>query len=287
MGIHFRNYESVEDLDLQYEFWNKITQEMPYAWKPTLSPRMFKDQREFHPKSRYFAFNGDKLVGYMSFTGQGNFVSLGFPWVLPGYEGELQDELFDKVFSFAVSEEYGGRNLAQRFRSQWEKPIHYFLSKGFEITGRSPIVGINLTKPSEGLHAEPELVTEIKDAFEFKKWKQLKTLKPETTASEITMMEQYYQSVDFDYSLECSIHGKPAAYFGVTIRKDTGYSEILAAELDSKYLDYFSEMISVLENESYTRGARMLSISESYLPAQFNRKGYNIVTEDLMLMMSV
>jgi hypothetical protein len=59
----------------------------------------------------------------MSFTGQGEFVSLGYPWVLPEYEGELQEELYDTVYGFAAGPEYGGRTFAQRFREPWTDQI--------------------------------------------------------------------------------------------------------------------------------------------------------------------
>lgn len=51
------------------------------------------------------AFEGERLVGYSSFTGLGDFVSLGYPWVLPGYEGGLRERLYEKVYIFAASPE--------------------------------------------------------------------------------------------------------------------------------------------------------------------------------------
>ncbi|MGM0827368.1 MAG: hypothetical protein ACQEWF_01355 [Bacillota bacterium] len=76
----------------------------------------------------------------MSFTGRGDFVSLGYPWVLSGYEG-IQDELFDRVYGFAISDQYGGKILALRFREQWENQILYFEAKGFEFTNESELIG--------------------------------------------------------------------------------------------------------------------------------------------------
>jgi hypothetical protein len=57
MAIYYRFYESEEDLDLQYSFWEKITSKLPYAWKMTKSPTIFKEQAIFHPHSRCFAFD--------------------------------------------------------------------------------------------------------------------------------------------------------------------------------------------------------------------------------------
>ena len=85
MSITYKYFEGEKDLDVQYDFWRKTTSTLPFAWKPTMSPIIFKEQKEFDPRSRCFAYEGDDLIGYMSFTGKGDFVSLGYPWVLSGY----------------------------------------------------------------------------------------------------------------------------------------------------------------------------------------------------------
>lgn len=129
MEITLRDYQGPEDLRLQYDFWEKVTAGLPWAWKPTTSPSIFHEQREFDPRTRCFAFEGDRLVGYMGFTGSGDFVSLGYPWVLESYEGELQERLFERVYGFAASPSYGGKTFAQRFRLQWDKQIDFFEEK--------------------------------------------------------------------------------------------------------------------------------------------------------------
>ena len=112
MTITYRFYEGSKDLQRQIDFWIKATNELPFAWKPTLSPNQFIEQQQFHPKSRCFAFDGDQIIGYMSFTGSSEFVSLGYPWVLSGYEGEVQDELYNRIYGFAVSEAFGAKMFA-------------------------------------------------------------------------------------------------------------------------------------------------------------------------------
>jgi hypothetical protein len=109
-------------LHLQNAFWVQVTRDLPWCWKPTTSPTLFARGTQFDPRSRCFAFDDDRLVGYMSFTGHGDFVSLGYPWVLPGYEGELQEKLYDAVYCFAAGPEHGGRTFAQRLRQQWKAP---------------------------------------------------------------------------------------------------------------------------------------------------------------------
>jgi hypothetical protein len=285
MTINFRFYENPSDLDLQYEFWKNMTKSLPYAWKATLSPKLFETQPEFNVKSRCFAFDGEKLVGYMSFSGKGEFVSLGFPWVLPEYEGSIQDELFEKVFQFAISEEYGGKVLAQRFRGQWTKQIDYFLSKGFEITNRSQIVGAHYPMLIKSIQNIPGFSYQINDYFQFDVWKDLKMKQQALSKEQISMLNEYYRSIEFDYSVECKIDDQLIAYFGVTIRPDTGYSEILAVALDEKAVPYFYDLMTLIHNENIDRNVKTLTISKSHLPKGIllEKLGLTQLTEDVMM----
>ncbi|MFF2755505.1 hypothetical protein ACFVR1_17440 [Psychrobacillus sp. NPDC058041] len=285
MPITFRYYEKPEDLKLQYDFWTEITAKLPYAWKPTLSPKQYINQKEFHPNSRCFAFNGEKIVGYMSFTGAGDFVSLGYPWVLPEYEGDLQDELFDRIYKFAVSEEYGGKKLAQRFRSQWQAPIDYFLSKGFMISNRSPIVGVKLSESVNQIVDSSNFTYQISEGFQFDRWKCVTIANQEVSAKQLEMIETYYGSVAFDFSLECTKEDKTIGYFGVTIRSDTRYSEIIATGINSKFNEYYSEMIQIILQECLKRGVETVSIAQSHLTSfdSLDQLGFTPITEDVML----
>ncbi|WP_088067203.1 hypothetical protein [Gottfriedia luciferensis] len=285
MTVNYRFYESPSDLDLQYDFWNKMTKSLPYAWKPTLSPKLFEQQSEFNPKSRCFAFDGDQLVGYMSFSGKGEFVSLGYPWVLPEYEGKVQDELFEKVFQFAISEEYGGKLLAQRFRAQWENQINYFLSKGFAITSRSQIVGAHYPLLIKNIQSIPGFTFEIKDQFQFNVWKELKMKQQILTNEQIKMMNEYYSSIDFDYAVECKLENQPIAYFGITIRPDTGYSEILAVAYSDAAIPYFYDIMSIIHNENVNRKVQSVTITKSQIPKGIlqEKLGFTPLTEDVMM----
>ena len=139
MAISLRHYRGPEDLHLQQAFWVQATRTLPWCWKPTVSPVLYSKGPQFDPRSRCFAFDGDRLLGYCSFTGQGEFVSMGYPWVLPGYEGELQERLYDAVYEFAASREYGGRRFAQRFRQPWTAQITFFEQHGFVIGRSDPV----------------------------------------------------------------------------------------------------------------------------------------------------
>ena len=48
------------------------------------------------------------------------------------------------------------------------------------------------------------------------------------TEEQLAMMKEYYGSVDFDFSVSFEEEG----YFGVTLRRDSGYVEIMAVAIN-------------------------------------------------------
>lgn len=283
MTIHYRFYEGEEDLQLQYSFWEKMTSNLPYAWKMTKSPAIFKEQTNFHPQSRCFAFDGEELIGYMSFTGSGDFVSLGYPWVKEGYQ-EIRDVLFDKVYGFASSETYGGKVFAQRFREQWEDQIDFFQKKGFEITNKSPIIGRHLTDQQDHYHSTLNGKWKIEEGFSFEKWKSIMVKNEEITPQELSMMEEYYGSVDFDFSLIGEEAGQLVACIGVTIRKDTSYAEVLAVSIHKEYKSLFEQIFQLVMKEVSKRNGRIISVYESDVPSNCKSKmELKEITKDVMM----
>ncbi|MCF6139007.1 hypothetical protein [Pseudalkalibacillus berkeleyi] len=288
MKLTIRPFEDERDMDLQYAFWESVTADLPYAWKPTLSPIHFKDQKKFDPKTRCFAFDGDELVGHMGFTGEGKFVSLGYPWVREGYEGVLQEEMFERIHGYAVSSDYGAEMIAQRFRSQWKDQIAFFKSKGFEETGRSPIYGRPVTTndlPRDG----NDYQVAVETGFNIETFVSVAEQNDATTEQDLTFYRSYYNSVDFDFAVACNLENTTVAYFGVTVRKDTGYSEIIAftnAQGDSKT---FREGLSEVMRELTRRGAKEVGIYEASAPEKEDLTDFNFkqITEDVMLMKKV
>lgn len=277
MTITYRFYKGHEDLQRQIDFWITATKQLPFAWKPTLSPNQFIEQQQFHPKSRCFAFDGDQVIGYMSFTGSSEFVSLGYPWVLSGYEGKVQDELYNRIYGFAVSETFGAMMFAQRFRSDWTQQIEYFLSKGFTVTRRSALLASSLGKMVE-THDED---VKVEEGFDFDIWKTMVKKYDDSSEEQFAMMREYYGSVDFDFSIAFDTEG----YFGVTIRQDTGYAEILAVACHPNAQN-FSKMVQIIIGECKKRDVNLVSIASSDVPQKdtLERLGFSEQTEDVMMM---
>jgi hypothetical protein len=182
----------------------------------------------------------------MSFTGEGDFVSLGYPWALPGYEGELQDELYHRVYGFAASSEYGGKKFAQRFRRPWTRQIEFFLERGFTELRSHPIY----TRPV--IHQPPAdsfgpYSIEYTPEFRFETFAQLSsaTLPPE----HLRMFVRYLEVVDFDFALTATRRGELAAYFGFTIRRDTGFAELIASAVVPGETEAISPALSTAVHE--------------------------------------
>ena len=256
MPIRLRNYQGPADIALQHAFWVSVTSGLPWCWKATASPRRYSQERQFDPRSRCFALEGDRLIGYMSFTGEGEFVSLGYPWVLPGYEGELQAELYGRVYGFAASAEYGGKKFARRFRRPWNHQIEFFLQHGFAEQRSEPIYALPVIHQPPQDSSGPYRI-DITPEFRFEIFEQLSagTVPPE----HLKMFARYLEAVDFDFALTAARQGEPAAYFGFTIRRDTGFAELIASAVASAETDAISPALSAAIHELSLRHARVLA----------------------------
>ena len=286
--ITYRNYRGAGDLQLQYTFWTSITRKLPWCWKPTLSPEIFLRNTNYAPQSRWFAFDGERLIGYMSFSGKGEFVSLGYPWVEPGYEGKIQHDLYDLVYGYAASSEYGGRIFAQRFRSDWTKQIEFFSDKGFTITGQQPIYILDVLSTNH-IRDNDGMKIRITDSFDFEKYKKLAEKTLNITTQDLDMLEEYFASVDFDFALEAQKDESAIGYFGVTVRKDTGFAEINAVALDVQQKDMFDSCIGVIASYVRKLGVRHIGLKGSLAPneSMLRELGFRHVCDELMMMKSL
>jgi hypothetical protein len=283
MKIILRNYIGPEDLVLQHEFWVSVTHELPWCWKPTISPLFYSKSNQFDPRSRCFAFNGNHMVGYMSFTGEGEFVSLGYPWVLPGYVEELQEKLYDAVYGFASSPEYGGRVFAQRMRQQWTAQISFFKEHGFSIQRNDDIFALNLSSTgSPSISSSYDIA--IGHNFKWEGFCEVATTC--MTADKFNSFKIYFSSVNFDFIVKASAQSRLVAYLGFTIRSDTGYSELIAIALQPAEEGVLGSCMAVAINELRSRNVSFLGTNVSHVEggSQFlSQLGFEKVSEELLL----
>jgi hypothetical protein len=278
----FRNYQGPEDIALQHAFWVAATRDLPWCWKPTASPTLYSKGRQFDPRSRCFAFEDGRLIGYMSFTGEGEFVSLGYPWVLPGYEGELQRELYRRVYGFAASPEYGGKSFAQRFRRQWTRQIDFFLERGF--TERSEAIYACPVAGRGAMDSTGRYRITVEAGFRIEAFEQLSAKL--LCAGQLRMLRTYFPSVDFDFAVTATRQRELAAYFGVTLRRDTGFAELIASAIDPSAADAIAPSLLAAVGELRRRNARFLATK--LLPGDDHAEiltslGFSKVTEEVFL----
>ena len=283
MTISLRNYRGAEDIDLQNAFWVQVTRDLPWCWKPTIAPLLYSQGEQFDPRSRCFAFEGDRLIGYMSFTGQAEFVSLGYPWVLPGYEGRLQEELYDAVYGFASGPDYGGRRFAQRFREQWTDQVSFFKRHGFVVQRKDPIYVLDLRTitPSQiRVTSQVECSAQVSwDDFHAVSTHRL-------PVQELSMWKQYFQTVDFDFSIRARRWDMVVACMGVAIRSDTGFAEIIAVGVEPTAADVLVSCLGAAIAQSRSRKARYLgtkAISVNGAEEALAQAGFKRVSEELLL----
>ncbi|WLR46568.1 hypothetical protein LC065_13425 [Halobacillus litoralis] len=188
--------------------------------------------------------------------------------------------MFDKIYTFA-SNEYGGKMFAQRFRSQWKDQIDFFVGKGFEITGRSPIYGLDVKKWLT-LQTLPKEV-KVENEFHFDSFLQAAVKNQTYQQEELAMLQEYYQSVDFDFSVACYEDEELSGYFGVTFREDNKYAEIIASGVNEEE-DFIACLQSTVE-KLRELGAEVVGIHESSLPDNARKEaGFEKISEDVMLM---
>ena len=103
----------------------------------------------------------------------------------------------------------------------------------------------------------------------------------DTSAEQFAMMREYYGSVDFDFSIAFDGEG----YFGVTIRQDTGYAEIIAVACHPTTHNLIN-MVEILMIECKKRDVKFISISASHVPLKdsLKRLGFTEQTEDVIMM---
>ncbi|MHA2171659.1 MAG: hypothetical protein ACXAB7_17360 [Candidatus Kariarchaeaceae archaeon] len=281
MTLRFRHFKDNYDLDLQYAFWLEITHPLPWAWKPTQSPSQFKANPDFDPRSRYFAFENDQLVGYMSFTAHGTFVSLGYPWVKPGYE-HLRQQLWDEVYGFASSE-FGGKTFLQRFRQEWHEQIQFFQDHGFHILKRDPIF-THPTSPIPDLPESLDYAVITQDNFVFDDFIAVLKIKQELTSEAINNAKLYFASVQFDLALSVKSKGQLIVYFGITIRADTGFAELIAfasTEEDESLLHLgFTTLLKELQQRSVHTLAITVQDNDPHIP-HFLSYGFEQTSADV------
>lgn len=219
----------------------------------------------------------------MSFTGREEFVSLGYPWVLSGYEGRLQEELYDAVYGFAASPDYGGRRFAQRFREQWTVQVSFFKRHGFVVQRKDPIYVLDLRTITA---SQIRVTSQVECPAQFC-WDDFQKLSAgRLPAQQLSMWKQYLQTVDFDFSVRAERYDMTVAYLGIAIRPDTGFAEMIAIDLEPAAADVLTSCLAAAAAQSRSRRAKYLgtkAIPVNGADEVLAQAGFRQVSEELLL----
>ncbi|MHA2154343.1 MAG: hypothetical protein ACXABU_03310 [Candidatus Hodarchaeales archaeon] len=257
--ISYRNFQEDQDLELQRKFWMEVTKELPWAWKPNRSQQNFAKSPDFDPRTKTFAFEREELVGYMSCIKRERFIPFGFPWVRKGYEGEVQEELYRRMFEFA-SGPLGGKSFLQRFREEWTSQIDFFRNKGFQLAFSYPIYIRNLNSAQLGV-SDSNFTTKILPNLPSEILTDLASKDTRYKTENITELYNFYTDIDFDLILVLYDNDKAISMTAVTSREDTAYSELNLVISDDEYPKATNSILEYALEELYKRQRKHVSIT--------------------------
>ena len=91
-------------------------------------------RKEFDPLRMFYAFQGDKMIGYAGLTGRDkekNHRGVGYPWLLKDVPVNVRDQLYEGMQKQCKDE---GTKTMRGFASERNPEIlNFYKSKGFEI----------------------------------------------------------------------------------------------------------------------------------------------------------
>lgn len=261
MPISYRHYQDPNDLALQTGLWLQATHHLPWAWKPNKTQVWYTHQTNFDPRSKLFAFDGSTPIGYISCIQRETFTPMGFPWVLDGYEGEIQDFLFTTIYDYAVKQ-FHSKSFLQRFRKEWDYHIKFFEKYGFELAWSNPIYIRELTKTPFDIDLaayKAKLHQTMPVNALFATIQHDPALQNEDRSS---LKEYFTVDLELDWVLELQDHqSTPIGMSAITSREDTGYAELslLAANQTIPHALHLTLELTI--NELISRDRKFLSVT--------------------------
>jgi GNAT superfamily N-acetyltransferase len=120
-----RNYQPGDEA-AQAEVFNVAAGPLP-KFKAATADEVARRYRAvgFDPATRFYAVEGDAIVGYAGFDANGR---VSYPWCRPGAEG-VQGPLFDAVLS--AMRRRGFPEAWAAYRADWEPVLRFLRDRGF------------------------------------------------------------------------------------------------------------------------------------------------------------
>ena len=259
MPITYRTYKKREDLELQTNLWLKATKNLPWAWKPNNTQKWFTEQMNFDPNSKLYAYDGDSTpIGYVSSIRREGYTPMGFPWVSDGYEGEIQDYLFDTVYNYALKN-FDTKSFLQRFRKEWKYQIEFFEKKGFRLAWSNPIYVLEL--PNKQINeSNGEFESIIHDKIILDPLIEIVNYDDEYKKEDKEEIKSYFEAdIQLDWVLQLNHDSKPVAMSAFTCRKDTGYAELNLLAVNHEYPKALNLALEMTINELVSKRFKYFS----------------------------
>lgn len=243
--ITYRIYENPEDIEIQEKFWLEVTKFLPWPWKPNKTQEIFAKRENFDPRSKYFAFDGEKLVGYQSFVDGRDMIALGYPWVIiHPQKNEIQNNLWNHTLE-VINRDFPGVYLLQRFREQWTDHIQFFLDRGFQLDEQSPIYIHDIQKSYNFLKND-KISLNSHSSLDQDLLKKVLSTNKELSFEKINQKVKSALYLDYDICVYLEGDKGPISYTGTTIRRDVSYAEIALLEFnDTNYPINFCNEFSI------------------------------------------
>ena len=271
--IRYRHFEKPDDIALQEQFWLEVTKNLSWPWKPNKTQEFFSKKDTFDPRSKYFAFEGENLVGYQSFVAGRDFIALGYPWIKDhAKKEEIQNELWNHTLE-VLDKDFPNLYLLQRFRKEWTDHINFFLDRGFSLADQYPIFihEIKKTYPYDELNSK--ITIDVHSNMQEELLRKVLTAKKDLEPTKISGIINSAKYLDYDRSIYLEVENKPQLYLGSTIRYDASYAEIALHEWDDqlKESDFYNtlaiqRMILELSNLNLRNVSMTLEDTDPIIP---------------------
>jgi hypothetical protein len=212
--MSIRTYQPGDEA-AQVEIYNTAAAALPKFKLATLvEVRQRMRAQEFDPTARFFAVEGERIVGYAGFHANGR---VSFPWCLPG-KGRHTEPLFN-----AMLRAMKARGMAKAFaayRGDWKPTTDFFLNHGFRQAREMVNFFVELadmpTTSQASSPMTPLRPEDIPAIFELAP-NALRARSPEELARHL-LHNPYFDS-DAVFVLRARTEGKPIVGAGLVVEK--------------------------------------------------------------------
>ncbi len=210
-----RTFEAGDEA-AQAAIYNTAAAKLP-KFKPANADEVKRRTRaaDFDPKTRFYAVEGSRPVGYATFHANGR---VSYPWCLPGHEKQA-GPLFQAVLK--AMRACGMTAAFAAYRADWKPVKEFFLGQGFQQTREMVNFVIELVDLPTPVETADLLMTPVRstDMAEILALapQALRVRTPEALARHL--LENPYFDADAVFALRARSENKPLVAAGVVVER--------------------------------------------------------------------